>query len=312
MASSKKLNSYVSEAQGGISYTFLVVYAVYLVPIIWSALSSLSGTREDVDMRPIDFTEKPPHFAYILFFFGILLFNYIGLRIFGKYFGIKMHEKSAADHRNDAIWLFVAGAGLTGIGGVDRRLANSDIPGYGSVFQIPFAVTLTFYTAIFTCLFELVRECRVSLSPAVMKQSNYKTVIGIIVSGCLAVFCSAYAHVQITFKATDDGDPYRLRYLLLCGLAFAVHFSLFSSRLMELLFSLDTSHLHLHHWYWPLPLAHMCTFVSDVSLLSQAMFIGMFIHGVACFGSEELFYDTAHHARHPSEYEYRRIERRDS
>ena len=29
------------------------------------------------------------------------------------------------------------------------------------------------------------------------------------------------------------------------------------------------AYLHLHHWYWPLPLVHLCVFPTDVSMLAQ-------------------------------------------
>ena len=66
--------------------------------------------------------------------------------------------------------------------------------------------------------------------------------------------------------------------------------------------------LHLHHWYWPVPLAHMCVFHTDVSMLAQAIFLAVHIHGVVCFGVEPLFYETERRARHPSDFEWVLIE----
>jgi hypothetical protein len=37
----------------------------------------------------------------------------------------------------------------------------------------------------------------------------------------------------------------------------------------------------------------MCVFDSRTSQLAQAMFCGCYIHGVALFGVEQIFYDSA-------------------
>ena len=46
----------------------------------------------------------------------------------------------------------------------------------------------------------------------------------------------------------------------------------------------------------------MCVFHTDVSMLAQAIFLAVHIHGVDCFGVEPLFYDTERRARHPSDF----------
>jgi len=49
---------------------------------------------------------------------------------------------------------------------------------------------------------------------------------------------------------------------------------------------------------------HMCVFHSDVSMLAQAIFLAVHIHGVDCFGIEPLFYDSERRARHPSDFDW--------
>jgi hypothetical protein len=39
----------------------------------------------------------------------------------------------------------------------------------------------------------------------------------------------------------------------------------------------------------------MCVFHSDVAMVAQAIFVGVHIHGVNCFGVEPLFYDEKDH-----------------
>jgi hypothetical protein len=49
---------------------------------------------------------------------------------------------------------------------------------------------------------------------------------------------------------------------------------------------------------------HMCVFHTDTSMLAQAIFLAVHIHGVDCFGVEPLFYDSERRARHPSDFDW--------
>jgi hypothetical protein len=45
---------------------------------------------------------------------------------------------------------------------------------------------------------------------------------------------------------------------------------------------------HLHHWYVGLFAAHACIFNTDVSIVCQAAFIGIYVHGIAVFGPDSI------------------------
>lgn len=47
--------------------------------------------------------------------------------------------------------------------------------------------------------------------------------------------------------------------------------------------------LHLHHWYWALYASHACIFNTDASMMCQAAFIAIYLHGVSVYGSTSIF-----------------------
>jgi len=46
---------------------------------------------------------------------------------------------------------------------------------------------------------------------------------------------------------------------------------------------------HLHHRLTSLLAAHACVFATDVSIVSQAMFLAVYVHGMSVFGAEKAF-----------------------
>ena len=79
------------------------------------------------------------------------------------------------------------------------------------------------------------------------------------------------------------GSYYQLWFIF--GLAF--HTIVFILRPM----ATGTYRVHLHHYYWPLPLAKMCVYQeSQVSLIACAMYCAVSLHGFAFFGIADLFY----------------------
>lgn len=48
-------------------------------------------------------------------------------------------------------------------------------------------------------------------------------------------------------------------------------------------------HYHVHHWALALLGAHACVFDSMTSTTAQAMFVAVYVHGMACFGAENVF-----------------------
>ena len=62
---------------------------------------------------------------------------------------------------------------------------------------------------------------------------------------------------------------------------------------LALVFGPGHAHVHVHHWYWAWALTHICVFDSKTSQIAQAMFTGAYIHGVALFGVEQIFYRSA-------------------
>ena len=121
-------------------------------------------------------------------------------------------------------------------------------------------------------------------------------IVGIAIASIMGVM---YNHVSNAALGPEHYTAY-------CMIAWAVHLAMFFSPVPACDDPRVGSYLHLHHWYWPLPCAHVPVAIQRIDDRT-AMFIGAFIHGVACFGAEVIFYSTQHHARHPSWYDWQRM-----
>ena len=43
--------------------------------------------------------------------------------------------------------------------------------------------------------------------------------------------------------------------------------------------------------YWAFVACHLPVVDTRVALIAQAIFVAVYVHGVACFGAEQIFYD---------------------
>jgi len=221
---------------------------------------------------------------------GTLLLLYVAYRVIGRKVGIKLHEKTIAKHKDDILRLVYYGMTMAAVSGIASRIEEGVVNSETGLSFIPLTIA---YCVFFTFIFELVKERDITLSIGLFENKIGLLVVFLAFCTCLlvltALFLTAW-QVSTSFFAMYTG-------VFLVG--FFSHLAMFCPVVPGLP---GRSYLHLHHWYWSVPLAHMCVFHTDVSMLAQAIFLAVHIHGVDCFGVEPLFYDTERRARHPSDF----------
>ena len=90
------------------------------------------------------------------------------------------------------------------------------------------------------------------------------------------------SHLQLAFLEDFEFGVVYVGWVFLALLAHVATASLWRN-------ASEASKLHLHHWYWAFLAAHFPIFDSALSCLSQAAFLGIYVHGAACFGLESIF-----------------------
>jgi len=288
-------------SNSSVSVSFCVIYALYFVPFVIafnSEFGSGAAYHPGGKLAPVDWLTRPLALAaWMLALLGV----YVGYRHAGKRFGIKMHAKNPAEHKNDIMWLFVFSGTLFVAGAGERVMTRQTFCG------IPFILFVIYFTIHFTVLFEGARYVDISLTRSMAQKPGFKAAVVIVAIAIFTILGCMYAHWMF---ASKKGSAVPDDYIALASLAWAVHLFMFFSPVPQRICPLKNDtvgcYLHLHHWYWPVPLAHICMLPTSVSMVCQAMFIGAFLHGVACFGAEQIFYPTVRMARHPSEYTWQR------
>uniref|UniRef100_A0A7S1HXF0 Uncharacterized protein n=1 Tax=Eutreptiella gymnastica TaxID=73025 RepID=A0A7S1HXF0_9EUGL len=268
--------------------SFAVLYFMYLSPVFVAFFVELSSEFKAV--KPLaSVTGLHVPMAYWL---ATIVALYILLRLLGKFVPIKMHKKSLAKHKEDILQMLYFGTAQAVISGAAARVASGQV---NYMTGLSFLPLLSVFTLYYTLLFEVVRDCKFTLSSDLV--SNLPALITFIVSFAVIVGVVISHLLQAWAQPSDFREP----YFWWSGITVFIHAVLFLPGFPGIR---DRSYLHLHHWYWPLPLAHFAVFPTDISLIAQALFTGIHIHGIACFGAETLFYDDLLRARRPSLFEW--------
>eukprot|EP00913_Durusdinium_trenchii_P025011 g23476.t1 len=138
-----------------------------------------------------------------------------------------------------------------------------------------FLIFLLYFTAFYAVLFEMVRHVNLHISVDVLGNPRG---LGICVTALVVIIGVLGSHLAVAFDQGIAGAyvGWLLLGLLLHGAAEAT----------------PGGRLHLHHWYWAFLASHYPIFDNPLSSLAQAAFMGIYIHGAACFGLQEIYYDT--------------------
>ena len=147
----------------------------------------------------------------------------------------------------------------------------------GRVWSTPwFVAVVGAFLALYTWLFESVRERRITISPQMLMGDHWKFGIAVVLFATVVSLLALSSQLITAFRVSQE---FFFAYLALVLLVGGAHVAL-------LCFN---KNFHVHHWYWSLILAHACVFDTTVSMLAQAMLLAVHIHGVACFGYEPVF-----------------------
>ncbi|KAH9261924.1 hypothetical protein BASA81_000580 [Batrachochytrium salamandrivorans] len=284
-------------------FVFFACYVIFLGPLMLAVyreyhefFNAETATSHPNLLLPIMSRGGPQFLIAISEWLIVLLLIYLGFRVIGPRLNIKLHDKTLAKHKDDLLRLLYFGMAMATMGGISARIEEGIVNTETGLSFIPLVVG---YCVFYTFIFELLKDKDITLSvglfdPAVPKLTLVvlltSFVTCVLVLACL--FLTAY-QVSESFFA------------MYCGVAlagFLLHAFLFVVSCFPGVSG--KSFVHVHHWYWSVPLAHLCVFHTDVSMLSQAIFLAVHMHGVDCFGVEPLFYDTERRARHPSDFDW--------
>jgi len=270
-------------------YVFVLLFLLYLAPLFRALPDVFLRERSNIVPLACDKAENG-----LLAWLVLISALYVFLRFIGRCLPIKAHTKDFAHHKNDVVTLVGVGLIIGVVGRAGVRMHSGDAE---SITGMTFPSLVVWYTLFYTVLFEVLRPVKLTLSsdiagnlPAlVISLASFVVLLGVLLG-----------HLVL---AISQPAPFRNSYLIWVALGAAVHFMLFGIHRAP---GVDgQAHLHLHHWYWPVPMALTTVFPTDMSMLAQAMFVGIALHGLACFGAEPLFYPDALMARSPSLFELR-------
>lgn len=159
----------------------------------------------------------------------------------------------------DASFLFVSG-------GVRNKMEKD--PGL-------FFGTLVGYAVAYGVVFALFEKRNIKFTKDGLRQnSNVRIVIGIVTVAMILLF------IDLLMTAWTISAVFFSVYATVFFGVCIVH---------AVMLCTDAKWFHLHHWATALMGAHACVFDSTTSIVAQAMFTAVYLHGMACFGAELVF-----------------------
>lgn len=288
-------------------WLFNCAYLLFLLPVICALLLEYVGSarKAPVEVLPLSIEASESVAAAVLFLpFSVLC--YVALRASIARLGWKQGEKPATQHKDDLARMAYVNVSILVLARVGKRLvrgrsSSADLclatdnvcTGW---YELAFLICVAYYTAFFSVLFEMVRFVNLQISFSVFRNPKG---LWIVVVGVVVLFGVLHAHVRYAF---EQGSEFGYAYLAWIVLLLVGHAAI-NAASPAALRAMDgrpsgsengKSHgdkaiVHIHHWYWTFFAAHFPVFDSLLSYVSQALFLGVYLHGVACFGLEPIF-----------------------
>lgn len=275
-------------------FLFFIFYGLFLAPVLVALIREFYGFNADIKQEhlllPIMHKGGAEFIIALSKWLGTLIVTYIVYRALGRRLGIKLHDKTLAKHKDDLLRLVYFGMTMAAVGGIAVRLEENVVNSETGLTFIPLTLA---YAVFYTVIFELVKERDITLSYGLFENKVGMIVVLLGFSTCILVL------VCLFMTAWQVSTSFFTMYAGVFAVGLLAHFVMFIPVFPGIP---GRSYLHLHHWYWSAMMSHMCVFHTDVSMLAQAIFLAVHIHGVDCFGVEPLFYDTERRARHPSDF----------
>lgn len=196
-----------------------------------------------------------------------------GLRQALTALGWKLGAKTAAQQKDDFVRMAYANISLSVLARVQGR------------FEVSFLLLVAFYTAFFAILFEMARHTNLEIAFDLARNLRGLWIFAVGVAVLLGVL---HAHVRLAFA---QGLSFGLSYLGWVALALLGHAAAVAlpPAALDKRDESGPARLHVHHWHWAFFATHFAVFDSALSRVSQALFLGVYLHGAACFGLEAIF-----------------------
>mmetsp|Transcript_62220 Transcript_62220/g.136241 ORF Transcript_62220/g.136241 Transcript_62220/m.136241 type:complete len:250 (+) Transcript_62220:53-802(+) len=238
---------------------FATAYGLYLLPFIYLLLPPGGAPAPALpwNCSPWDGLRSLICLEVLL---GAL---YASLRLVIDFLHWKQATKDPWQHKDDLLRMAYLNVSLCFLGRVHGRMAGV------------FPLLLVYFTAFYTVLFEMVRYVNLHISMDVVGNPRG---LGICIAALVVILGVLTSHLSLAFQ---QGTDFALAYVGWVSLGLLLH---------ALASALPGGKLHLHHWYWAFLASHYPIFDCLLSSLAQAAFMGIYIHGAACFGLEAVYH----------------------
>lgn len=255
---------------------FIFVYIIGVIPLVVSLIRYFIHFAE-TDSTVSVATLHPGGLAFLLAvgkWLSLIILLYTAYRLLFRRW--KHHPKTIVQHKEDFIKFIYIGICMSALAGVAIRVDTN-------VAFIPF---VCFYSVLYGILFELATKWKITLTTHILRNP-----IGILISVITVILCllTLIALCMMAWQVSITFFTIYMSAFVSLGL---VHFMLAFPILPGFT---GISYFHVHHWYWSVILAHFCIFQTEASMIAQAIFLAIHIHGVSCFGMDPLFHDAFSH-----------------
>eukprot|EP00933_Yihiella_yeosuensis_P006629 TRINITY_DN11135_c0_g1_i4.p1 TRINITY_DN11135_c0_g1~~TRINITY_DN11135_c0_g1_i4.p1 ORF type:complete len:332 (-),score=30.46 TRINITY_DN11135_c0_g1_i4:113-1066(-) len=272
-------------------WLFGLIYAFYLLPFILY-LQEGGAKAEGAKVLPLVNSDALQGLLDTCLLQLWMCLLYAAMRALLSCFGWKQGRKLPCQHKDDFVRMGYLQVSLAVLGRLQGRFSHAESSFmFHLAPRVEFLTLLTYFNVFYTLLFEMVRFINMHLSSDLL--SNLKG-LGIVTIASIVIVGVLKAHLLLAFAQSHD---FGIAYVAWVAFVVFGHVivQMIPSTLLDrndandLSQSGQVTHLHVHHWYWSFIAAHFAIFDSRLSCLTQAAFLGIYIHGVACFGLEPIF-----------------------
>mmetsp|Transcript_97232 Transcript_97232/g.295220 ORF Transcript_97232/g.295220 Transcript_97232/m.295220 type:complete len:340 (-) Transcript_97232:37-1056(-) len=304
-------------------WLFNCAYLLFLSPVIYHLFQFHLSSDQQVRQANVLPWASEPFFAWAstsLFMVWMAMLGAL-LRIALAYLGWKQGMKPPTQHKDDFVRMAYLNVSLAVLARVQGRLEAREMPQEAASSaqcaaeplggfwwpELAFIVLVAFYATFFSLLFEMVRHINLHISADL---ANNLRGLWIMVVGVFVLLGVLHAHLQLAFA---HGRSFGCAYLGWVALTLLGHVGIQLVPATLLQRGVGTKagagthrregqpsdhggqdsqgqlKLHVHHWYWAFLAAHFTIFDTALSFVAQAIFLGVYIHGAACFGLEAIF-----------------------
>lgn len=255
-----------------VKYTlFIILLSVPLLTLVSIDLSAYDASRKhDMTMELTNHTMPDAasfgrYFTWILFLITAFALYTVYREYISESRMITSHDRNGAEALSRLVY---DGTLLYLVAGIKDKIwyAHQSIPP-GVFLALIFG-----FSILYTVFFENLRE-RVTMTSDRIERSP--SVLILVIFPALGVLSTVITyHLMTAWRVSPE---FFGLYLGIVLLFIAYHIGLWLAY---------GKRFHLHHWYTGLFCAHACLFNTDASIVCQAAFMAVYIHGMCVFGPD--------------------------